>query len=62
MTSPDQEEEARTAEARTLVASLPGRVWEMSHPAYGGGHGYRHVGDREFLASWLSHPNFRMIK
>ncbi|MCW2880237.1 MAG: hypothetical protein JWQ95_4337 [Sphaerisporangium sp.] len=58
----DQEKAARQAEARALVSSLPGRVWEMPYAAYGGGCGYSHVGDRKFLASWLGHPDFHIIK
>jgi hypothetical protein len=59
----DQEEAACLAEARALVSTLPGRVWEMPYVMYGGGGcGYSHVGDREFLAAWLNHPAFRMIK
>ncbi|MFF2519384.1 DUF6368 family protein [Streptomyces sp. NPDC058086] len=56
------EEENLLAEARALASSLPGRVWEMPYAAHGGGCGYSHVGDLEFLAAWLDHPNFRMIK
>lgn len=59
----DAEEEAvRLAEARALVSSLPGRVWEMPYAAYGGGSWYSHVGDRDFLRAWLGHPDFHMIK
>ncbi|MFD3943696.1 DUF6368 family protein [Streptomyces sp. NPDC058579] len=59
----DAEEEAvRLAEARALVSSLPGRVWEMPYAAYGGGCWYSHVGDGNFLRAWLGHPEFRMIK
>jgi hypothetical protein len=58
----DEEEATRLAEARALVSSLPGRVWEMPYAAYGGGRAYSHVGDREFLAAWLEHPDFRMVK
>lgn len=57
-----EEEKARLTTVRALVSSLPGRVWEMPYAAYGGGYGYSHVGDLEFLAAWLGHPNFHMIK
>lgn len=59
----DRDEAACLAQSRALVASLPGRVREMPYVTYGeGGCGYSHVGDREFLAAWLDHPDFRMIK
>ncbi|MER7106899.1 DUF6368 family protein [Streptomyces sp. NPDC000229] len=58
----DEEEAVRLAEARHLVSALPGQVWEMPYATYGGGCWYSHVGDREFLAAWLSHPDFSMIK
>ncbi|WP_344422979.1 DUF6368 family protein [Streptomyces lavendulocolor] len=58
---PVEEEAARLAEARRLVSSLPGRVWEMPYATYGGGCWYSHVGDRTFLAAWLRHPDFRML-
>jgi hypothetical protein len=59
----DQDQTACLAEARAMASSLPGRVWEMPYVTYGaGGCAYSHVGDREFLAAWLDHPDFRMIK
>jgi hypothetical protein len=57
-----EEERDPLAETRVLVASLPGRIWEMPYATYGGGYGYSHVGDLEFLAAWLGHPDFHMIK
>ncbi|GAA2644675.1 DUF6368 family protein [Nonomuraea recticatena] len=56
-----EDEKDCLAEVRALVSSLPGRVWEMPYAAHGGGYGYSHVGDLEFLAAWLGHPNFHMI-
>ncbi|MGA5363523.1 DUF6368 family protein [Streptomyces purpurascens] len=50
------------ARARALVASLPGQVKEVSYDTGGGGRWMRHVGDTEFLAAWLRHPDFHMIK
>jgi len=55
-------DEADLATARTLVASLPGRVAEVSYDTGGGGRWFRHVGDAEFLTAWLRHPDFRLIK
>ncbi|MFC5748871.1 DUF6368 family protein [Actinomadura rugatobispora] len=46
--------------ARALVASLPGRVEEVSYDTGGGGRWFRHVGDTEFLAAWLRHPDFHL--
>jgi hypothetical protein len=57
-----QREAACPAESRALVLSLPGRIWEMPYATGGEGCGFSHVGDREFLAAWLIHPDFRMIK
>ncbi|MFI2740961.1 DUF6368 family protein [Streptomyces sp. NPDC018711] len=48
--------------ARALVASLPGRVAEVSYDTGGGGRWFRHVGDVEFLAAWLQHPGFHLVK
>jgi hypothetical protein len=53
---------ASLAGSRALVASLPGRVWEMPYATTEESCQYTHVGDREFLAAWLRHPGFRMIK
>ncbi|MER5385439.1 DUF6368 family protein [Streptomyces sp. NPDC002688] len=58
----DEEEAMRLAEARNLVSSLPGQVWEMPYATDGGGCWYSHIGDRAFLTAWLNHPDFRMIK
>ncbi|MFJ9799999.1 DUF6368 family protein [Streptomyces wuyuanensis] len=48
--------------ARVLVASLPGRVAEVSYDTGGGGRWFRHIGDVEFLAAWLQHPGFHLVK
>ncbi|WP_422733897.1 DUF6368 family protein [Micromonospora sp. WMMD558] len=49
--------------ARALVASLPGSVAEVSYDTGGGGRWWlRHVGDAEFLAAWLRHPAFHLVK
>ncbi|MFF7041141.1 DUF6368 family protein [Streptomyces massasporeus] len=48
--------------ARALVASLPGRVAEVSYDTGDGGRWFRHVGDVEFLAAWLQHPGFHLVK
>ncbi|MEU8542390.1 DUF6368 family protein [Streptomyces sp. NPDC048717] len=55
-------DEADLATARTLVASLPGTVAEVSYDTGGGDRWFRHVGDTEFLAAWLQHPEFHLIK
>ncbi|TMR89056.1 DUF6368 family protein [Nonomuraea basaltis] len=44
------------------VGGLEGRVWSMRYETARGTPWITHVGDAEFLASWLSHPRFRMIK
>jgi hypothetical protein len=46
--------------SRALVASLPGWTAEVSYDTGGGGRRLRHVGDAEFLAAWLRHPEFRL--
>ncbi|MEU7468849.1 DUF6368 family protein [Streptomyces sp. NPDC044984] len=48
--------------ARALATSLPGRVAEVSYDTGGGGRWFRHVGDVEFLAAWLRHPGFHLVK
>lgn len=48
--------------SRALVASLPGSVAEVSYDTGGGGRWFRHVGDAEFLRSWLSHPQFHLVE
>ncbi|PAZ12462.1 hypothetical protein CLM62_30255 [Streptomyces sp. SA15] len=55
-------DEADLAEARALVASLPGMVAEVSYDTGGGGRWFRYVGDVEFLAAWLRHPDFHLVK
>lgn len=49
-------------ESRALAASLPGRVLEMPYEIVDGRHGYIHVADHTFLAAWLAHPQFHMLK
>lgn len=49
-------------ESRALAASLPGRVLEMPYEIADGRHGYIHVADHTFLAAWLAHPQFHMLK
>ncbi|MFC5214874.1 DUF6368 family protein [Streptomyces coerulescens] len=39
---------------------LPGTITEVSYDTGGGGRWMRHVGDAEFLAAWLRHPQFRL--
>ncbi|MEW9527402.1 DUF6368 family protein [Microbispora sp. NPDC049125] len=58
------ENETRRTEARQLVSSLPGVIKEVSwsYPDDYGSHGWSHVGDAEFLAAWLEHPEFHLIK
>ncbi|MCX4986018.1 DUF6368 family protein [Streptomyces sp. NBC_00572] len=48
--------------SRSLVASLPGSVAEVSYDTGGGGRSFRHVGDVEFLEAWLQHPGFHLVK
>ncbi|MEU6425626.1 DUF6368 family protein [Microbispora sp. NPDC046973] len=64
LSEPDTENEARRAEAWQLVSSLPGVIREVSWDRRDGdgGHGWSHVGDPEFLAAWLEHPEFHLIK
>lgn len=50
------------ARARALVADLPGTLVEVSYETARGHCCYRHVGDAEFLAAWLRHPRFRLVK
>ncbi|MFG3228822.1 DUF6368 family protein [Kitasatospora sp. NPDC048194] len=52
---------ADLARARALVASLPGKVAEVSYDTGGTGRWFRHVGDVEFLAAWLRHPDFHLV-
>ncbi|WP_049653572.1 DUF6368 family protein [Kitasatospora sp. MY 5-36] len=54
--------DADLARARALVASLPGKVAEVSYDTGGAGRWFRHVGDVEFLAAWLRHPDFHLVK
>ncbi|MFE0779178.1 DUF6368 family protein [Streptomyces sp. NPDC058861] len=54
--------EADLAEARALVASLPGKVAEVSYDTGGVGRWFRHVGDVDFMAAWLRHPDFHLVK
>ncbi|WP_354644139.1 DUF6368 family protein [Kitasatospora camelliae] len=58
----DTDEEALLVRARALTASLPGRVEEVWYDTWGGERWLRHVGDVEFLAAWLRHPAFHLIK
>ncbi|GAA2455306.1 hypothetical protein GCM10010191_88040 [Actinomadura vinacea] len=54
--------EADLVRARALMTSLPGRIEEVSYDTGGGGRWFRHVGDAEFLAAWLHHPDFHLVK
>lgn len=58
----DTSNEAPLDRARALVASLPGRVAEVSYDTGGGRRWFRHVGDVAFLAAWLQHPGFHLVK
>ncbi|WP_150234514.1 DUF6368 family protein [Streptomyces filamentosus] len=58
----DTDEGASPDRARALVAVLPGRVVEVPYETGDGGRGVRHVGDAEFLAAWLRHPDFHLVK
>lgn len=53
---------AGLSRARQLVAALPGRVAEVPYLTASGKGWFRHVGDAEFLAAWLQHPGFRLVK
>lgn len=55
-------DDAHLARARALVASLPGMVAEVSYDTGSGSRWFRHVGDVEFLAAWLRHPEFHLVK
>lgn len=58
----DDTDETLLGMARALVASLPGRVTEVSYDTGGGSRWFRHVGDVEFLEAWLRHPAFHLVK
>lgn len=55
-------DDAHLARARALVASLPGMVAEVSYDTGSGSRWFRHVSDVEFLAAWLRHPEFHLVK
>lgn len=55
----DMSNEAVLARARALASDLPGKLVEVSYDTGGGDRWLRHVGDVEFLKSWLRHPDFQ---
>ncbi|MEU1505533.1 DUF6368 family protein [Kitasatospora sp. NPDC005748] len=54
-------QDALLARARALKAALPGRLEEVWYDMWGGGRWVRHVGDAEFLAAWLAHPDYHLV-
>ena len=50
------------APTERMLAALPGRVVAIEYKTSLGGTWVHHVGDVEFLAGWLEHPSFHMIK
>ncbi|MGY3340144.1 hypothetical protein ACVW0K_006243 [Streptomyces filamentosus] len=58
----DTDEGASPDRARAPAAALPGRVVEVPYETGDGGREVGHVGDAEFLAAWLRHPDFPMVK
>ncbi|MEU8510806.1 DUF6368 family protein [Kitasatospora sp. NPDC048722] len=50
-----------TDELPRQAVELPGRLREQPYGLDGGGRALVHVGDREFLAAWLRHPEFRLV-
>lgn len=60
---PDVEQsELLLASIHAAVAALPGTVHEFRYRTWRGTPWVSHVGDTEFLAAWLNHPRFHMIK
>lgn len=60
---PDVEQsELLLASIHAAVAALPGTVHEFRYQTWRGTPWVSHVGDTEFLAAWLNHPRFHMIK
>jgi hypothetical protein len=57
-----QDEPEHAAATRTVIASLPGRVYEIAYRTVTGGTWVYHLVDARFLAEWLAHPDFRMVK
>ncbi|WP_157520390.1 DUF6368 family protein [Herbidospora daliensis] len=51
----------RMLAVRPFVASIGGVVHEVGYAMHGGDIRYSHVGDAEFLASWLVHPDFHLL-
>jgi hypothetical protein len=50
------------ASVSAALRALPGTVYEDHYETDGERPWVRHVGDADFLAAWLAHPLFRMIK
>jgi hypothetical protein len=50
------------SDARAVAAGLPGTVVEVPYRTVTGELWYTHVADPEFVAAWLAHPHFRMVK
>jgi hypothetical protein len=44
------------------IRRLPGSVFGLRYRIQTGRYGILHVGDATFLAAWVRHPRFRMIK
>ena len=58
----DAADEHRTGGARETIMALPGRWHEIPYRTAGGEVATYHVVDADFLAAWINHPLFRMVK
>ncbi|MCP4155124.1 MAG: hypothetical protein GY757_45790 [bacterium] len=45
-----------------MVRGMPGRLFSIPYVTITGMTWVSHIGDAEFMVSWLQHPNFHLIK
>lgn len=57
-----QEIERWLTAIEAAIKTLPGTVYSIPYETARGTPWVSHVGDAEFLAAWLDHPRFHMIK
>lgn len=57
-----EEAEQLIAAIEAAISTLPGKVYSIRYETARGTPWVSHVGDAEFLAVWLTHPRFHMIK
>jgi Family of unknown function (DUF6368) len=57
-----EETEQLIAAIETAISVLPGKVYSIRYATALGTPWITHIGDAEFLAAWLDHPRFHMIK